>query len=474
MGVEKYYGRIYDSYRKMWFLSGSDYTGYSVDSRYSRGYYGFTKDSTTADSIHLLVRLDNDARAALPAASKINKVTVDYDCDHAAYSNYTNVIADLIIGIPNSIILSSAGAEQGYAACQKYTELRRVSVPVDGSVSGTFEFTSKEQIAAVLDRGIVFVNDKFTSQNEKAAAMCSTAMVGFTVDYEDTARAPEVELTNDVSALKSMVTAPYKLGWTYSQFSGSAQATVNCDLWDLANDRWEIAIAKDVAADLREINIPASKYPALREQSEKVKMRFRVQSAYGTWSKYVETDITLCFPRCENLSPANGENRLGHNAMTLSWSVVPDAGLEIGTYPEKFDIDYSVNGGESWLPIITKTAVTGTDGAYSYSVPANTIPEGVIKWRVRGYVPSSMSGEYTINDYAVATFTCRVQAETSTATCDGKPQPTISWTSTSQVAYQVRFADYDSGAVYSAEKTHKVPHIYADGLYPLHTADGVP
>ena len=86
---------------------------------------------------------------------------------------------------------------------------------------------------------------------------------------------------------------------------------------------------------------------------------------------------------------------------------------------------------------------------------------------MRGYAAYSLSGEYTIDSYGEETFVCKIQAGTSTVTCDGKPQPTIGWTSSAQVAYQVRFADYDSGAVYSTVKTHKIPKIYADGLYPV-------
>lgn len=95
------------------------------------------------------------------------------------------------------------------------------------------------------------------------------------------------------------------------------------------------------------------------------------------------------------------------------------------------------------------------------------MPEGIIKWRVRAYAAYSLSGEYTIDSYGEETFVCKIQAGTSTVTCDGKPQPTIGWTNSAQVAYQVRFSDYDSGAVYSTTKSHKIPKIYADGLYPV-------
>jgi hypothetical protein len=47
------------------------------------------------------------------------------------------------------------------------------------------------------------------------------------------------------------------------------------------------------------------------------------------------------------------------------------------------------------------------------------------------------------------------------------PMPTLSWNSSSQTAYQVRFANYDSGAVFGSETQHTVPYVYEDGLYAV-------
>jgi hypothetical protein len=51
--------------------------------------------------------------------------------------------------------------------------------------------------------------------------------------------------------------------------------------------------------------------------------------------------------------------------------------------------------------------------------------------------------------------------------CDGKPIPTVSWESTSQAAFQVRFADYDSGAMFGSSKSFTVPRVFRDGLYEV-------
>ncbi len=211
----------------------------------------------------------------------------------------------------------------------------------------------------------------------------------------------------------------------------------------------------------------AAKYPKISSPSEDINVRLRAVSAAGYWSEYATMVLTLKFPVCVPESPAGGENKLGGEDIVLTWSVSAVDSLAIGSYPTKYDVDYSTNGGESWISLAKKATIERVAQKYSYTIPANTLPEGVIKWRVRGYVAYSLSGEYTIDYYGEETFVCKIQAGTSTVTCDGKPQPTIGWTSSAQVAYQVRFADYDSGAVYSTAKSHKVPKIYADGLYPV-------
>ena len=69
--------------------------------------------------------------------------------------------------------------------------------------------------------------------------------------------------------------------------------------------------------------------------------------------------------------------------------------------------------------------------------------------------------------YGESRFIVKADPGTTTVTCNGKPIPTVQWQSVAQTAYQVRFGEYDSGAVYSSATQHKVPYIFADGVYEV-------
>lgn len=177
--------------------------------------------------------------------------------------------------------------------------------------------------------------------------------------------------------------------------------------------------------------------------------------------------LQLYFPHPYNLYPADQTIMLADEPTELTWQIkfgVEDTGKEVAftNYPTDFDIEYSSNGGETWDVIASQTTVARHGEVFSYTVPANTFPAGVIIWRVRAY-----AGGKTIETYESGSFQSRVQASTSSVTCDGKPHPTIGWSSSAQIAYQVRFSDYDSGTIYGVETSHTIPYYYADGTYPV-------
>lgn len=173
----------------------------------------------------------------------------------------------------------------------------------------------------------------------------------------------------------------------------------------------------------------------------------------------------IYFPHPYDLSPGGNSNILSADVTRLSWKIKFDCEEEnfsVSNDPTNFDIEYSRNGGESWDKLLDNGMVSRDGDLYYYDVPANTFPAGIIRWRVRAY-----AGGKTIDTYESEAISSRVQASTSSVTCDGKPLPTISWTSSAQVAYQVRFADYDSGARYGTATSFTVPYFYADGYYPV-------
>lgn len=342
-----------------------------------------------------------------------------------------------------------------------------VAVTARQDTTATVEITDQSIINKMMRYGIGLRSSYETKPANSDTDAFVYVTIYYTLEYVNNSLPPVVTLANATGS--AMCQSGYSIAWTYSQFSDSKQNGVECDVDNHGTwvQNFKFDSTQQAISGIRGTTMSAAKYPKISSPSEDVNVRLRAVSVAGYWSEYATMVLTLKFPVCVPESPAGGENKLGGEDIVLTWSVSAVDGLAIGSYPTKYDVDYSTNGGESWISLAKKATIERVAQKYSYTIPANTLPEGVIKWRVRGYVANSLSGEYTIDSYGEETFVCKIQAGTSTVTCDGKPQPTIGWTSSAQVAYQVRFADYDSGAVYSTDKTHKVPKIYADGLYPV-------
>lgn len=447
-GMKKSIGTSSASY--MWW--SAEYVGVS-------GYRTTTK--TDYDVYRCYFTLKPPASAQIPSdLSKISKITLDYTIG-AEHANEDGVTA--IIGVLTG---SAEDAQSTFRLIESITQLKSVYVASKRIVTGSVDVTNSTQIKNIMTYG---VGCRASSEATTASRIYSQApvQIDYTIEFTNETIPPVVTMRNATG--ETMCQSGYYIYWNYSQFSDSKQNGVECDVDDHGTWRENFSLdsTQDAISGIRGTTMRAANYPKISAPSEDINVRLRAVSAAGYWSEYATMVLTLKFPVCVPESPSGGENKLGGEDIVLTWTVSAVDGLAIGSYPTKYDVDYSTNGGESWISLAKKATIERVAQKYSYTIPANTLPEGVIKWRVRGYVAYSLSGEYTIDSYGEETFVCKIQAGTSTVTCDGKPQPTIGWTSSAQVAYQVRFADYDSGAVYSAVKSHKVPKIYADGLYPV-------
>lgn len=425
------------------------YAGKDVYSSYAYVYRGV-----------LLVTPPKSANV-LSDYSKITKITLALKLSSLEINSASTTVK---WGVLNS---EGGTAQSWYVAAGNATYIATQSCSVGGYVSKTVEVTDSSVINKIMTYGLGVVSSD-ESLNENAVYHDGVrCYIEYTLEYTNDTIPPVVTMRNATG--ETMCQSGYYIYWNYSQFSDSKQNGVECDVDDHGTWRENFSLdsTQDAISGIRGTTMRVANYPKISAPSEDINVRLRAVSAAGYWSEYATMVLTLKFPVCVPESPAGGENKLGSEDIVLTWSVSAVDGLAIGSYPTKYDVDYSTNGGESWISLAKKATIERVAQKYSYTIPANTLPEGVIKWRVRGYAEYSLSGEYTIDYYGEETFVCKIQAGTSTVTCDGKPQPTIGWTSSAQVAYQVRFADYDSGAVYSADKTHKVPKIYADGLYPV-------
>lgn len=253
------------------------------------------------------------------------------------------------------------------------------------------------------------------------------------------------------------------LAWTYAQDAGAAQARIDVQMKTEQGD-WEYA-AEKYATSAQSYAVSPSSFPAPYDRANGVYIRVRAYSAAGAVSDWATAAAVMICPEAAELSPGGGSVALGDSASTLRWSVkcrYNGTDIPMKTPPTEYDIQYSTNGGDTWKTLAENFTASAEGGKYYRTVYANTFPVGPVQWRVRPRLAGNPGAVW-----AQESFIVRVQAATSSVSCDGKPHPTVSWSSASQIAYQVRFADYDSGAVYGSATSHTIPFVYGSGVYPV-------
>lgn len=139
--------------------------------------------------------------------------------------------------------------------------------------------------------------------------------------------------------------------------------------------------------------------------------------------------------------------------VTFVWSHSTD----YGTPQYAYDLQYSNNNGSSWTTVKSHEVTEQTSDSVTLT------DAGVYLWRVRTYNSNDVVGEW-----AEATFVNNAPASPPTnVLVNTKGRPTVTWASSSQSAYQVQFllgdsVAYDSGAVYTSEKSHFVNQYFND------------
>mgnify|MGYP003307760529 CR=1 FL=1 len=416
------------------------------------------------DSWRMLTQFDSLPDSITNSTASVTAIKIPYNIyDVLCYG----ATLEFRIRIPAAKNNISSAYEEIFAICTGGTLLTgTISVGDGETYSGTLTITDQSLIALVLDRGFAF--DFATSIGNESTVTHAYGRIGFNeiqIEYENLNTAPEVSLPAGTPyETTSLITEPFLLKWTYAQLSDSPQTAIDMDI--RAGDEAFVNVLSKYPLTVPQYQIAPEKFPAPYTISSDVYIRLRAYSEAGAVSEYTATHIILIFPQLKNLSPGNAEIILSSDTIRLRWEIYAadsdGTQYEITNYPTEFDIQYSRNSGESWNSLGEKITAAREGNSYYYDVPANTFANGIITWRVRPYVNG-----YAINEYVQDVFVVEVQASTSSVICDGKPLPTVSWTSSSQIAYQVRFADYDSGARYGADTSFTVPFFYADGYYPV-------
>lgn len=179
----------------------------------------------------------------------------------------------------------------------------------------------------------------------------------------------------------------------------------------------------------------------------------------GTQRHYTQTanittkDLVPSYPM--NLNPQNIRVD-GNETNIFSWVHNNPSGSE----QSKAELQYSTNNGGNWASLAT---VTGSN--QFAEIPAETLPSGLIMWRVRTYNADNVAGDYS--EPAQIIVKTKPSAPVIN-TIDAKPICTITWGSVDQMGYRVVFEDSngnvdDTGERYGSERTYTSKILLADG-----------
>lgn len=341
----------------------------------------------------------------------------------------------------------------------------------DYASSGTLELTTtvtdSDLISKLMQYGVGVYPYSPTYQRTTLISGVKVEGATITVTYYSQSSAPTVTNAHFAQNVYSTGVAE-SLSWTYSHPTGAAQAHVEIQARRQGSQSeadWR-TFTSNTASHTTSIALYQYMTQYAVDSAFEVRIRAKTAAAYAEWSAYAYTSVRIIVPEPYSLAPANGQTILYDEPIRLSWKMrcIADGQAVPNPATTRYcDIQYSSNGGESWNALITNTQAAVSGSSYYYDVAAGSFPSGIILWRVR--FRYTYAGDYNV--YASEAFTVRINASTSSVTCDGKPRPTLSWTAAQQIAYQVRFAEYNSGTVYGSAQSHTVPFVYADGNYPV-------
>lgn len=197
----------------------------------------------------------------------------------------------------------------------------------------------------------------------------------------------------------------------------------------------------------------------------------RVTSNKGKNSEWKYIQIHFKFHSLEAKSPDEGTIWRGEDKNTIEWEtnlpmVYDDEPQDIVPTISGHAVYISADDGATYAEF---AELTGQNTTYVFQ--ENTLPPGKLIWKtVPLYDNNTVASVYSAESSVVV----RVSAATGAVKCDGKPLPTVSWEAVAQTSYQIKFGDYDSGAIYSSAKSHQVPYIFADGVYEVMVRTQIP
>ena len=144
----------------------------------------------------------------------------------------------------------------------------------------------------------------------------------------------------------------------------------------------------------------------------------------------------------------------GNKPIGFRWIVSNDS----GSTHTRSDLQYSEDGGTTWLDLAT---ITGSDTTYTAAAYAFAV--GSIQWRVRAYNRDGVAGEWS----EAVSFLNIMAPQPPTVTVDTVPFAVIRWQGSNQQAYRITIDGVVYGPFYGTEKAYALKNYLADGSHTV-------
>lgn len=345
---------------------------------------------------------------------------------------------------------------------------------------------TKAQAENVIKYGI-----KLQNTNETTESLIGGGEAYIEIIYKSNQAKPDISFTDATSEsgwtiadnaaeLDKAIEKAFEVPLSYTQENGQTNAgyTVTRERYAGADENgyiWEEpeTVMTDAAATNGVLTIPPSVWRGVEYHAPAafggdeglaynyIRLQIRAKSAAGVYSEPLVIRTKNRLRELAITKPARDSVQIANSEIQIGWT------LEDKTYlssPSSMDMQVSYDGGALWETAIED--IQATEATATYTIASETLKAGAVRWRLVQKFLGGTIVQPQVGVRAESRLVARDNPTTSTVTCDGKPQPTVSWQSAGQKSYQVRFGDYDSGAVYSTAKSHVVPHFFADGNYP--------
>lgn len=420
----------------------------------------------------------NDTRIVRSICTTVEKPEKTLDTFVSAKLVFTDASWSDVCGLRVICLTNVPGSTPSQLYAASGTEIGRVTI----KYGTTMEVSITEaELSNVLKYGI-----KLVSENE-STELTAAAYVTLQINYNSNEASPEVSYTEEKDGWKidgnaaevdKAIEKDFEVPLSYTQENGQANVgyTVTRERYEGADENGYIwgepeTVMTDAAATNGVLTLPPSvwrgiEYAAPGEAGADgraynyIRLQIQAKSAAGIYSEPLTIQTKNVLRDARITKPAQDSVQIANAGIVIAWDL---AGGDYLSMPSGYDMLISYDGGAIWQTLIENIPGTAT----SHTIPAEAIHSGAVMWRLQQKFLSNTLVQPTIGAGAKSRFTARYNPTATAVTCDNLPQPTVSWTSSEQKSYQVRFGDYDSGAVYSSAKSHTVPRFFADGNYPV-------